>query len=88
MAEVKIVDLKNTLGDVLNRVHYGGERVVILSRGKPKAAIISIEDLERLEDLEDAQSIREGLAEHDRGETIPWEEAKAMLHEGRHDLPD
>jgi prevent-host-death family protein len=87
MTEVKIVDLKNTLGDVLNRVAYGHERVVILSRGKPKAVIISVQDLERLEDLEDAQSIRDGLAEHERGETIPWEEAEHILDGGNGEIP-
>ena len=80
MNEVTVVNLRNSLGDVLGRVAYGHERVVVISRGRPKAAIISIADLERLEDLEDAQAIREGLAEHERGELIPWDRAKAELH--------
>lgn len=82
MSEVTVVNLRNSLGDVLGRVAYGHERVIVVSRGRPKAAIVSMEDLERLEDLEDAQAIREGLAEHERGEMIPWAEAKAMLHQG------
>jgi len=30
-------------------VAYGGERIVLTSRGKPKAAIVSLEDYQRLE---------------------------------------
>lgn len=82
MSEVTVVGLRNTLGDVLGRVAYGQERVIVTSRGRPKAAIVSIADLERLEDLEDAQAVREGLAEYEHGELIPWAEAKAALHQG------
>jgi prevent-host-death family protein len=30
------------------RVSYGGERIILTSRGKPKAALINLEDYERL----------------------------------------
>lgn len=43
---------KNTLSSLINKVAYGKTRVVLESRGKPKAALISTEDLERLEHLE------------------------------------
>lgn len=89
MEEVTVVNLRNRLGDVLGRVAYAHERIVVISRGKPRAAIISIEDLQRLEDLEDAQAVREAWEAEARGETIPWEEAKAQLHNMRaDDVPD
>ncbi|MBC8450502.1 MAG: type II toxin-antitoxin system Phd/YefM family antitoxin, partial [Chloroflexi bacterium] len=50
---------------------------------KPKVAVISIADLRLLEDLEDAQAVREALAEYRAGETVPWEEVKAELAQGR-----
>lgn len=46
---VSIGQVKRDLSDVVNRVAYGGERIVLTSRGKPKAAIVSIEDYEQLE---------------------------------------
>ena len=40
------------MGELLARVGYGGEQFVLERRGKPLAALISIEDLQRLESLE------------------------------------
>ena len=76
---VSISEMKNALSEILNRVAYGKERIIVASRGKPKAAVISVTDLERLEDLEDAQAAREGLAEYRRGETISLDELTAEL---------
>jgi prevent-host-death family protein len=50
--KVSAMELRNRIGDVLNRVVYKGERFVIERRGRPVAAIVSIEELERLERLE------------------------------------
>ena len=79
---VSVGELKNGLSRFLNRAAYGGERVIVSSRGTPKAAVIGMDDLrklERLGELEDALSAWEGLEAHRRGETLPWEEVKANL---------
>ena len=76
---VSVSELNRGLSEYLNRAAYGAERIVITSRGKPKAAVISVEDLRRLEELEDALAATEALEAHEAGETIPWEEAKAEL---------
>src|SRR3954447_23338500 len=55
---INVVELRNSLADVLNRAEYRGERIVIHRRDKDAAAIISIEDLRLLERLV--------LAEEDR----------------------
>ena len=47
---VSIGRVKRDISDLVNRVAYGGERIVLTSRGKPKAAIVSIEDYKRLEE--------------------------------------
>ncbi|MGH7928444.1 MAG: type II toxin-antitoxin system Phd/YefM family antitoxin [Candidatus Binatia bacterium] len=49
-----VAEAKNTLSALINKVAYGKTRVVLESRGKPKAALVSTEDLERLERLEQA----------------------------------
>ena len=46
---ISIGELKRDLSGVINQAAYGKERIVIVSRGKPKAAMISMEDLERLQ---------------------------------------
>ena len=76
---VSISRLKNELSEYLNRVAYGGERIIVTSRDRPKAVIISMADLERLEELEDAQAARDALAAHQVGETVPWEQVKAEM---------
>jgi prevent-host-death family protein len=48
--QVSIGRAKRDISDLVNRVAYSGERIVLTSRGKPKAAIVSIEDYERLEE--------------------------------------
>jgi prevent-host-death family protein len=79
MLEVSISQIKAALSEYLNRAAYGRERIVISSRGKPKAAMIGIEDLHRLEELEDALAAVEALESYQAGETVPWEQVKAEL---------
>jgi prevent-host-death family protein len=52
VTDVGIGEARRDLSAIINRVVYGGERIILASRGKPKAAIISIEDLIRLEEME------------------------------------
>ncbi len=80
---VSISELKNTLSEILNRAAFGRERIVVSSRGRPKAAVISIEDLELLENLEDALMAHAALEAYRAGETVPWEQVKAELATGR-----
>ena len=47
-----VVRAKNALSGLINKVAYGKTRVVLESHGKPKAALVSTEDLERLERLD------------------------------------
>lgn len=79
MNTVSVSRLKNELSEYLNRAAFGGERIVVTSRDRPKAAVISVTDLERLEDLEDAQAARDALAAYRAGETVPWEQVKAEM---------
>ncbi|HEY2252865.1 MAG TPA: type II toxin-antitoxin system Phd/YefM family antitoxin [Planctomycetaceae bacterium] len=55
---VGIAEIRNKLADALNRVAYQGERVVLERRGKGVAAIVSIDDLELLEAIEDREDVR------------------------------
>jgi prevent-host-death family protein len=47
--QVGIGTVKRDISELVNRVAYGGERIVLTSRGKPKAALVSMQDYERLE---------------------------------------
>jgi prevent-host-death family protein len=56
--EVSVSELKRDLSGIINQAAYGKQRIVIGSRGKPKAAVISMEDLELLESFGQEHSVR------------------------------
>lgn len=49
---VTLTEFKQNLGELVNRAAYGNLRIELVSRGKAKAALISLEDLRRLEVLD------------------------------------
>ncbi|GAA2441691.1 type II toxin-antitoxin system Phd/YefM family antitoxin [Streptomyces glaucus] len=49
--EIPVTQARAELADLINRVVYGGERVVVTRHGKPLVALVSAADLERLEQL-------------------------------------
>ncbi|MET8408397.1 type II toxin-antitoxin system Phd/YefM family antitoxin [Streptomyces sp. NPDC005195] len=51
--EIPVTQARAELADLINRVVYGGERVVVTRHGKPLVALVSAADLERLEELRD-----------------------------------
>jgi prevent-host-death family protein len=59
LEKASIAHAKNTLSSLINKVAYGKTRILLESRGKPKAALISTEDLERLERLEAGEETAE-----------------------------
>ncbi|HEX9637728.1 MAG TPA: type II toxin-antitoxin system Phd/YefM family antitoxin [Acidobacteriota bacterium] len=84
MPTLTVTEARDNLGDTLNRVAYGKERVLIGRRGKPLAALVPVEDLELLEELEDrsdVQAAREALAEMKRtgAKPVPLRKLKRDL---------
>ena len=53
---IGIAEVKRNISTIVNRVAFGRERIVLTSRGNPKAALVSIEDLQKLESLEKTTS--------------------------------
>ncbi|SDK19904.1 type II toxin-antitoxin system Phd/YefM family antitoxin [Streptomyces indicus] len=47
--EIPVTQARAELADLINRVVYGGERVVVTRHGKPLVALVSAEDLAKLE---------------------------------------
>ncbi|MEU1295685.1 type II toxin-antitoxin system Phd/YefM family antitoxin [Streptomyces sp. NPDC005840] len=52
--EIPVTQARAELADLINRVVYGGERVVVTRHGKPLVALVSAADLERLAALDAA----------------------------------
>ena len=77
---VGIADIRNNLADTLNRAIYGGERVVLERRGKPVAAIVSLEDLALIEELDNRSDLRAARkARQQGGKPVPLAKIKARL---------
>jgi prevent-host-death family protein len=56
---IPLAKLRSELGEVVSRVSHGGERVRITRNGKVAAVLISPEDADLLERLEDEQDLIE-----------------------------
>ena len=83
MVTVSSEQVRDGLGELINRVAYGGERFMVTRRGKKIVGIVSAEEMELLEAVLDALEdemdiplIKERIAEVERGEFVPWEEVK------------
>ena len=85
-------EARDEFAEVINRVAYGGERVVIRRREKELAAVIPMEDLrllerliEREDDRIDAEEAEEIMAAIERGEeeVIPFDQAMREIEEGQ-----
>lgn len=81
--KVSPTKLKKSLDDILNHVAETGERVIVVSRGKIKAALISAEELGQLQDLDEAVAIWE----EEGGEEIDLEALDAELGLGEGQTP-
>ncbi len=55
--QVTMTEFKKSLGDWVNRAAYGQAWVILMARGRPKAAIVSMEDLEELRRLRRGEGV-------------------------------
>lgn len=53
--ELPVQVFRHNLADHVERVAFLGERFVVTRNGKPRAALVSIDDLKRLEDTDAKQ---------------------------------
>lgn len=68
--QVSIRELRSQLSDVLGRTMYGGERIGVTRNGKLAAIVVSVADVEALEEFEmhhDVAAYREAKAADDGG---------------------
>lgn len=82
MPERRISEARESFSNTVNRVAFGGERVVLTRHGRRVAAVVPIEDLELIEALEDARDldeVRAALADPANRDHVAWEEVKAQL---------
>jgi len=80
-SEVSTRELRSQLSDVLGRTMYAGERIGVTRNGKLAAVMVSVADLEALEEFEMAQDVaayREAKASDD-GTRVTLDELRTDL---------
>ncbi len=55
-------EARENFSDVVNRVAYGKERIVLTRRGKPVVAVVPIDDVEILEAMEDKIDLDDAIS--------------------------
>jgi prevent-host-death family protein len=77
--EIPVTQARAELAELVNRVGYGGERVVLTRHGKPLAALVPASDLDILEPGDSAEvisatsRIRQGMSEPQPEERRPFQ---------------
>ena len=78
--EISTAEARDNMAEIINRVAYGGERVVLKRRAKGVAAMVSMEDLKLLEELEDRADVDAARrARKEGGKPIPLAQMEAEL---------
>lgn len=80
MKRYSMLAARSNLADLVSRVAYGGERIVIGRHNKDMAALVPVADaqwLERLENELDLEEARKALKEKHRA--IDWDQAEKQL---------
>jgi prevent-host-death family protein len=95
---VTMTELRQNLGEFVNRAAYGDERIVLHAHGQPKAVIVSYEEFERLQSvaaqydtyqdqwanvLETATVLRERIQERYKAAGILAEDSTEVLRQLR-----
>ncbi|MBU1195952.1 MAG: type II toxin-antitoxin system Phd/YefM family antitoxin [Proteobacteria bacterium] len=69
--KISTADARKNFADIVNKVVYGKEPVVLTRRGQNVAALVSMEELELLQQIEDHIDIEDAkLALAESGENI------------------
>jgi len=82
MKTITVTRLRSAVAETVSEVQFRGERVVLERHGKAVAAVVSIEDLDLLEELEDrilAEAADRAEAASEGKPRISWEQIKQEL---------
>jgi prevent-host-death family protein len=78
--KISAADARKKFANIINRVAYGKEAFVLTRRGEALAAIVSMEDLKLLQEVEEQMDIDDAWkARNEPGENISWEKLREEL---------
>ena len=79
---ITVADARKGLAEILNRVAYGKEQVVLTRHGRRVAAIVPVEDLHflsRMRRFVARRDVDRALRELDEGRSKPWDQLRREL---------
>jgi prevent-host-death family protein len=79
---ISVTDARDDFAELVNRVAYGKDRVIISRRGRELAAIVPVSDvalLELLDDELDLMAARAALADPANSEALDWKDVRGEL---------
>lgn len=80
MSRIAASDARVQFAEIVNKVAFGGERIVLHRHGKDVAAIVPVEDLELLRMLEDRMDLEAARAAlNEKASRVSWKKLKAEL---------
>ena len=82
MSNIPLSKAREQLPEIINQVAYGSKHIIFTRRGKKMAAVITIEELEFLEALEDRIDIEDAvkaLKDIKKNGSVAWDKVKSNL---------
>jgi len=79
MTNLNITQAREHLSDLADRVAFKGERLCVKRNGKPVFAMVSVEDMNLLEAIEEKIDIEEAQKSLRRNKFTSWSQAKKKL---------
>ena len=78
--KITTAEARKKFSNIINRVAFGDESFVLTRRGEPIAALVSMKELQLLQEIEDQIDIDDAWkAKNEPGDPILWEELKKEL---------
>jgi antitoxin Phd len=80
LKKISTADARKKLANIVNRVAFGKEAFVLTRRGEALAALVSVEDLKLLQEMEESMDVNDAWqARAESEETVSWEVLKKEL---------
>ena len=81
MIGYKTVQVPEQLAELIQRLACDKERIILSLDGMEVAALVPLEDVDFLDEVEDREDIAAAdAALAEPGESVPWEDVEAELH--------
>lgn len=73
--KISTADVRKNFSNIINRVSFGKESIILTRRGEDVAALIAMDELSLLQELEDRTDIADAIkAIKEQGDDIPSEQ--------------